>query len=438
MAVENSLTDYWTDALPAQSDAQLPADRRDADLHRRHLTGCGDATAEVGPFYCPADDTIYLDTTFFEQVLQQQLNGPAGEFVEPYVLAHEYGHHIQNVLGTMGQVQTQQGPNSDAVRLELQADCYAGMWAKNATSTDDAGGEALILDLTQEDIQQAIEAAKSVGDDRIQEQTTGRVNQEQWTHGSAAARMKWFQVGYSEGTLRGLRHLRARHGRVAALLLTSLLVIVPTASLVGLTFVAHRRWAPEGGWLSGMAAAGAIFSAVATGLAVLIAFLIVATFDSYQTAREATGTEAVAVQQQYSMAPTSTSRTADQLHGDVLCYGRAVVTTSWPAMERGQEGADVQYWVDARWTRRCAPRRSYDPKQIEAFAHWLEVSEARQDGRRSRLAEAAAASCPASCGACWRAHARRARLPVALRRPRPAARSGGRPGGDGAARCSPP
>jgi predicted metalloprotease len=164
-------------------------------------TGCGDATAEVGPFYCPTDSTIYLDTTFFEQVLQGQLNGPAGDFVEPYVLAHEYGHHIQNLLGTMGQVQTQRGPNSDAVRLELQADCYAGMWAKNATTTGDASGEALILGLTQQDIQQAIEAAKSVGDDRIQQQTTGRVNQEQWTHGSAAARVKWFQVGYSKGTL---------------------------------------------------------------------------------------------------------------------------------------------------------------------------------------------------------------------------------------------
>jgi uncharacterized protein len=201
VAVENSLTDYWADALPEQSNAQFRAIAAMQTFTGGTSTGCGDATAEVGPFYCPADDSIYLDTTFFEQVLQQQLNGPAGEFVEPYVLAHEYGHHIQNVLGTMGQVQTQRGPNSDAVRLELQADCYAGMWTKNATTTEDEGGEALILDLTQEDIQQAIEAARSVGDDRIQEQTTGRVNKEQWTHGSAAARMKWFQVGYSEGNL---------------------------------------------------------------------------------------------------------------------------------------------------------------------------------------------------------------------------------------------
>jgi uncharacterized protein len=201
VAVENSLTDYWADALPAQSNATFRPITAMQTFTGGTATGCGDATSEVGPFYCPADETIYLDTTFFEQVLQQQLNGPAGEFVEPYVLAHEYGHHIQNVLGTMGQVQTQRGPNSDAVRLELQADCYAGMWAKNATSTDTADGEPLIVGLTQEDIQQAIEAARSVGDDRIQQQTTGRVNKEQWTHGSAAARMRWFQVGYTDGSL---------------------------------------------------------------------------------------------------------------------------------------------------------------------------------------------------------------------------------------------
>ncbi len=201
VAVEKTLTHYWSDTLPEQSDARFRPIAAMQTFTGGTSTGCGNATSEVGPFYCPPDDSIYLDTTFFEQVLQQQLNGPAGEFVEPYVLAHEYGHHIQNVLGTMGQVRTQQGPNSDAVRLELQADCYAGMWARSATATEDEGGQALILDLSQEDIQQAIEAVKSVGDDRIQQQTTGRVNKEQWTHGSAAARVKWFQTGFSEGTL---------------------------------------------------------------------------------------------------------------------------------------------------------------------------------------------------------------------------------------------
>jgi predicted metalloprotease len=202
VAVENSLTSYWSDALPAQSGKAFHPESSIQTFSGATGTGCGNATAQVGPFYCPTDETIYLDTSFFEDVLQKQLNGPAGDFVEPYVLAHEYGHHIQNLLGTMGQVRTQQGPNSDSVRLELQADCYAGMWTKAATSTDNAQGEPLILELSQDDIKQALEAAKAVGDDRIQQQTTGTVNKEQWTHGSAAARMKWFQVGYSQGSLK--------------------------------------------------------------------------------------------------------------------------------------------------------------------------------------------------------------------------------------------
>jgi predicted metalloprotease len=111
------------------------------------------------------------------------------------VVAHEFGHHIQNLLGTMNKVKTQQGPNSDSVRLELQADCYAGMWTK------DAQGNVLIQDLSQQDIQDAIAAAKSVGDDTIQKETTGKVIQDQWTHGSSAARVKWFMTGYQNGTL---------------------------------------------------------------------------------------------------------------------------------------------------------------------------------------------------------------------------------------------
>ena len=117
------------------------------------------------------------------------------------MLAHEYGHHIQNLLGTMGKVRTQQGPKSDAVRLELQADCYAGMWAKAAPSTEDEDGNVLISELTQDDIQQAIDAATAVGDDRIQEASGGDVDPESWTHGSAKSRVQWFLTGYTEGTL---------------------------------------------------------------------------------------------------------------------------------------------------------------------------------------------------------------------------------------------
>ena len=201
VAVENSLVSYWSKALPQQSNAKFHPESSLDTFSGQTQTGCGAATSDVGPFYCPVDETIYLDTTFFQDVLQQQLGGPAGDFVEPYVIAHEFGHHIQNLLGTMGQVKTQKGPNSDSVRLELQADCYAGMWTKNATSTSDESGQALIQDLSDTDIQQAIAAAKSVGDDTIQQSTQGRVNPEQWTHGSAEARTRWFMTGDQQGSL---------------------------------------------------------------------------------------------------------------------------------------------------------------------------------------------------------------------------------------------
>ena len=201
VAVENALTAYWAETLPAQSGTDFRPERVMRTFSGSVATGCGQATADVGPFYCPPDRGIYLDTTFFEEVLQGGLGGPAGEFVEPYVLAHEYGHLIQNLLGTMGRVRTQQGPESDAVRLELQADCYAGMWAGSATGARDEAGEAYISELTQLDIEEAIAAAKAVGDDRIQDRTTGRVNPAEWTHGSAEQRQRWFMTGYEEGTL---------------------------------------------------------------------------------------------------------------------------------------------------------------------------------------------------------------------------------------------
>ena len=201
VAIENSLYDYWSDTLPEQSSTAFQPEKKIETFTDGISTGCGSATADVGPFYCPTDQTIYLDTTFFDDVLEQQLGGPDGGFVEAYVLAHEYGHHIQNLLGTMGKVKTQQGPKSDAVRLELQADCYAGMWAKAATSTEDADGVTLFSELTDEDIQLAIEAATTVGDDRIQQSSGGDVDPEKWTHGSAKSRVQWFRTGYSEGTL---------------------------------------------------------------------------------------------------------------------------------------------------------------------------------------------------------------------------------------------
>lgn len=201
VAVENSLVDYWSKTVPAQSSTKFQPEAGVETFTDSIDTGCGQATSDVGPFYCPGDRFIYLDTTFYKAVLEQQLNGPSGAFVEPYVLAHEFGHHIQDLLGTMSRVKTQQGPKSDSVRLELQADCYAGMWTRGATTTEDSSGQVLIQDLTDQDIQEAIGAATAVGDDRIQEETSGRVNPEQWTHGSAAERVAWFQAGLREGSL---------------------------------------------------------------------------------------------------------------------------------------------------------------------------------------------------------------------------------------------
>jgi len=198
VAIENSLTDYWDSELGGKFRAIETLTTFSGSVS----TGCGGADSSVGPFYCPADDSIYLDTTFFDQVLEEQLGGPDGGFVEFYVLAHEYGHHISNLLGFMEQVRTQEtGPTSPGVRLELQADCYAGMWAHHATTTEDEAGQVLIEDLTQEDIDLAIEAAEAVGDDRIQRKTQGQVNEESWTHGSAGQRKHWFLVGYEQGSL---------------------------------------------------------------------------------------------------------------------------------------------------------------------------------------------------------------------------------------------
>ena len=160
-------------------------------------SGCGVATSDVGPHYCPNDNTIYLDETFFD-VLKQQLGGSNGDVAQAYVIAHEVGHHVQNQLGTMDQVQNSSayqatGENSLSVKLELQADCYAGLWAR---SVKDQG----IFENDQE-INEALSAASAVGDDRIQKETTGSVSPETWTHGSAEERVASFKRGYQSTSM---------------------------------------------------------------------------------------------------------------------------------------------------------------------------------------------------------------------------------------------
>ncbi len=196
VAVENSLYNFWSTQF---SSGFEPATMM--TFSGAVNTGCGQASSQVGPFYCPGDQKIYLDTTFFQDVLEGQLGGQGGDFVEPYVIGHEYGHHIQNLMGTMGKVRTQQGPESDAVRLELQADCYAGLWTKAATGTTDAEGVAIFEELDQGDIQEALDSAKAVGDDRIQQKSGQGVDPEGWTHGSSEQRMRWFMTGYEDGTV---------------------------------------------------------------------------------------------------------------------------------------------------------------------------------------------------------------------------------------------
>ena len=199
VAIENSLTDFWS----GQGVDRWQPISALTTFSGSVSTQCGNATSAVGPFYCPADLGIYLDTTFFDTVLEPELGAPDAPFVEFYVLAHEYGHHISNLQGFMGRVRSQQGPTSDATRLELQADCYAGLWAQHATTTEDASGQVLLQELSDADIENALKAAAAVGDDHIQKKTQGQTNPETWNHGSSAQRMHWFRVGYEGGDVAG-------------------------------------------------------------------------------------------------------------------------------------------------------------------------------------------------------------------------------------------
>ena len=186
----NSLDAFWTDAFAA--DGQQFVEPGTVIFTGQVSTECGAATSAVGPFYCPLDQTIYLDLGFFDE-LETRFGAEGGPFAEEYVVAHEYGHHVQNLLGTL-EAGRDAGAEGGAVRTELQADCYAGVWGGNAVET------GFMEPLTDEQIGQALNAASVIGDDRIQETTQGQVNPETWTHGSSEQRKQWFTVGLEQAT----------------------------------------------------------------------------------------------------------------------------------------------------------------------------------------------------------------------------------------------
>jgi uncharacterized protein len=190
VAVVNSVQQFWKGVFE-RSGRQYPY--ADTVFFTGQInTGCGFASSQVGPFYCPPDQLVYIDLDFFDEL--QSRFGAGGDFAQAYVIAHEYGHHVQNQLGVLDGVRgDRRGPESKAVRSELQADCYAGVWAANAVST------GLIEQLTQADVNEGLDAASAVGDDRIQEQTQGQVTPETWTHGSSEQRRRWFSRGYENG-----------------------------------------------------------------------------------------------------------------------------------------------------------------------------------------------------------------------------------------------
>ena len=197
----NSVQAYWAKALPA-TFGKTYTEADTVFFSGSTNTGCGTADSGTGPFYCPTDQLVYLDLTFYRE-LADHLGAP-GEFAQPYVLAHEYGHHVQDLIGTEAKeraavARDKNSENRLSVMLELQADCYAGVWAKNATGTADAEGNKIFESITDDDIQQGLDTAAAIGDDTLEKEAGQPVDERGFTHGSSADRQKWFRTGHDSG-----------------------------------------------------------------------------------------------------------------------------------------------------------------------------------------------------------------------------------------------
>jgi predicted metalloprotease len=197
----NSIQNFWQAALPQTMGK--PYQKADTVFFSQQTqTGCGGADSGVGPFYCPTDNKVYIDLSFYQELTNRF--GAKGEFAQPYVLAHEYGHHVQDLVGTEAAMRRAQqrdpgNANRYSVMLELQADCYAGVWASHATQTRDAAGQPIFKQITEQDIQDAVSTAGAIGDDAIQKKMGGGVDESRFTHGSSAQRQQWFSQGYQAG-----------------------------------------------------------------------------------------------------------------------------------------------------------------------------------------------------------------------------------------------
>ncbi len=201
VATAESLDAFWQLQLPEETniDYVQPAF---VIFNQATTTACGTGTSQMGPFYCPADQTVYLDVTFFDQ-LESDFNTENSTLAQSYIVAHEFGHHLQNELGYLSRVrQGDTGPRGTQVRSELQADCLAGVWLHHASTTvDPESGETFLQPITHEQLDSAVAAAAAVGDDHIMENAGVSVNQESFTHGSANQRMNWLMQGYENGTV---------------------------------------------------------------------------------------------------------------------------------------------------------------------------------------------------------------------------------------------